>query len=156
MSSKVFPGKLFPAEHQNISPCSKSICLCLMNCSGSVRREKRTVGCYPDLNNSSCGRDGSSSTSHQKMSSYDQKKGGTKQIVMFLTLHCFLVNTQSRDAFQSSAAEISERVWSIHLNGSFFTSNCWSWAVNCWDRMRNEQFRSNRARAWGGFWVGLS
>ena len=40
MSSKVFPGKLFPAKHhiRNISPSSNSICLCLMNCSGSVRR----------------------------------------------------------------------------------------------------------------------
>ena len=115
MSSKVFPGKLFPAKQhkRNISQNTTLLCLTkicslhhycswiysweslkselwtsdrvlnqfvsvLMNCSWIVRRGKRAVGCYSDLNISSWVPDRSSPSSHQKMSSYDQKKGRNK------------------------------------------------------------------------------
>ena len=54
------------------------VCVWWIAVGACGERSGRTVGCYPDLNISSCGHDGSSSTSHQKMSSYDQKKGRNK------------------------------------------------------------------------------
>ena len=104
---KYFLESYFLLNIRNTSPSSNSICLCLMNCSGSVQRGEQAAGCYPDLNISSWGRDGSSSTSHQKISSYDQKKGMNKTETHFF--HC-IVSCEHKPGMQSSAAEFPEKV----------------------------------------------
>ena len=154
MSSKVFPGKLFPAEHQtSVLVPNQFVSIWWIAAGACGERSGRLVVIQIWISPAAA------VTDHlplliRKCLLTIRRKEEQNRLLCFLHCIVFLL-TQSGDAFQCSASDLPERVWSIHLNGSFFTSNCWSWAVNCWDRMRNEQFRSNRARAWGGFWVGL-